>query len=200
MANEALHTIRFKRGEDEFELTSTAEEVAKVRAMLEPYVETTFAEAGGPVEEEGEEKPAAADKARAARGGRRGRRRGGRRQQAESGSGDERAAVRERLLNTPLEGFPKMGSKPTARLAGYATLAWAREKLGIDGLTAPEIQAFIESKWRLKRSQQAFGQALSEHVRSGEIDVQGSPKVYRLMAPGDEALAQMLAELPDKKS
>jgi hypothetical protein len=183
MANEQLHTIRFKRGDDEFELTSTAEEVASWREALEPAISQTFKTAQAPAPKPVRETP------RAPRGG------GRRRQRApRGGSEGARTAIRERLLGASLEGFPKIGSKPSALLAGYATLSWARAKFDIDGLTAGEIRAFISSKWRLRRSAQAYNQALSRRVREGEIDVGGQPKEFRLMAPGEEKLKELLAE------
>jgi hypothetical protein len=90
-----------------------------------------------------------------------------------------------------------VGHKPGSLLAGFALLSWAHKKLQIDGLTAPEIQAFYDAKWRLKRTPQAYGQALSARQRSGEIDVKGSPRVFRLMNPGESALAEMLKKVAD---
>src|SRR5438045_1090676 len=101
---EPLHTIRFKSGGMEFELTSTADEVAKAREALEPLLLAGL-DAGVAEELEGGESGGVPGSQSAGkRAVRRAPRR--RRREAAAGTGDERAEIREKLLGAPIEGFP----------------------------------------------------------------------------------------------
>src|SRR6185437_11599169 len=122
-------------------------------------------------------------------------------QQRGGGSSDQRADVTEKLMNTSLDGFAKVGNKPSARIAGYAALDWARKKAGIDGLTAPEIQEFLSSRLRLKNTYQAYAAALGGQVKSGEVDRIGTkPRIFKLMGSGETALAEHVKSLAQPKS
>src|SRR4051812_21297704 len=122
-----LHTIRFKRSGTEFEMTGSRDDVRRAWTTLEAAVVAAFAHttANGhgngddPAEHTGETKTTA--------------KRRSRRQNQRASSTDERADVAGKLVNTSLNGFPKLGSKPSARFAAYAALGWARSKAGIDG-------------------------------------------------------------------
>jgi hypothetical protein len=194
MANE-LHTIRFKRGGVEFELIGSEERVIEAWTKLEDAVVAAFAEdaeessSGDPSAENGNGKDRQATKTK-------------RRTKSFKGhQGDDalRADVAEKLSNTSIDGFAKLGSKPSARFAGYAALDWARKKADIDGLTAPEIQEFLSSRLRIKNTYQAYAAALGGQAKSGEIDKLGTrPRIFRLMNPGEEALAAHVKGLAAK--
>lgn len=197
VASGDLHTIRFKTGSVEFELTSSAPEVAKARELLADAITAAFS--NPPDEDAAGSEPgdvsgdSTTKKTRKRRSSRRSN------TSAVSGGSDARNATRDKLLGASLEGFPPVGDKPASLLAGYALLSWAHKKLDIDGLTAQEIQAFYNGKWRLKRSYQAFSQALAKRVRTGDVDVQGSnPQVFRLMSSGETELAGMLKKANER--
>jgi hypothetical protein len=182
MADE-LHTIRFKREGVEFELTGSQEEVARAWTSLEPAVVAAF-----------EKAPPSGDSRQATENGDSGEATTKKRRRRTSGqrrSGttiNERADVKQKLAETPLDGFAEIGNKPTSRMAGYAALAWAHKKAGIDGLTSQEIQRFLSSRLRIKNTYQAYAAALGARVKSGEIDKVGN--LYKLMGKGENALAE----------
>ena len=196
VASNDLHTIRFKSGDFEFELISSAQEVAKAREALTDAIATAFSGAtadddvGGAADEKADqEKP---NKTRA--------KRPPRRTAVAAAGGGDRKATRDKLLAASVESFPQIGDKPTALLAAMVVVSWAHKKLGIDGLTSQEIQVFLADRRRIKRSYQAYAAALDRRVASGEVDVQGNnPKVYRLMAPGETTLADLLTKTTEKK-
>jgi len=186
VTSEPLHSLRVKARDVEFELTSTAEEVAAARALLTPLVEAAFSGSGPPDEDAG----SAADHVPQRKRKRRPPSSGSRR----SGDGD-REGVLEKLLDASVDRFPNVGDNPSSQLASYAILAWALDELEIDGLTAQEIQAFYDKRRRLKRSYQAYAQALAKRVPSGEIDIKGDkPQVYRIMNTGKTTLKGLLEE------
>jgi hypothetical protein len=193
---EPLHTIRFRSGGMEFELISTAEEVAKAREALEPLLLAGLDV--GEVDELGGESPAGDGATTRKRTPKRPAKRK-RRSTASEVTGDARGEIRSRLLDAPLEGFPEIGQKPVSMYAAYAVLSWAHSKLGIDGLTAQEIQEFMREKWRLGRSYQAYSKPMNGRLRTGEVHASGdAPRVYRLMGPGETALKKWLAEQAKK--
>jgi hypothetical protein len=186
--SEQLHTVRFKRGSVEFELTSTAAEIAEVRRVLEPAF---FAALSRPARDE---KAAALDHAlgsiaaTAAEGAREPRRpRSPRRLETRETLG--RAGVWEKLLGAELDEFPVLGDRPDALYAAYALLRWARDTLNLDGLTAHEIQAFLTMKLHLPYASEAYAASMIAREPVGEVEIIGDhPKVYRLTKRGERFL------------
>ncbi len=58
-------------------------------------------------------------------------------------------------------------------MEGFAVLSWANAELGIDGLSAQDVQALM-SKRRVKRSYQAYSGAFNNRIAKGEIDTTGN--------------------------
>src|SRR5690242_16933695 len=117
---EELHSIRFKTADAEFELRSTAEEVAKARAFLEDAVLAALSGSGTSdviPETDGTGQAAAQGDAVKRTAKRRPTRRRSTTRQTDGG---ERAEIRETLLAAPVEDFPDIGAKPNALYAGYA--------------------------------------------------------------------------------
>jgi hypothetical protein len=185
MADE-LHTIRFKREGVEFELTGSREEVTRAWESLKPAVVTAFEQATS----NGSTRPSTTENGDVESGEgkakKRRRKTGG--QQRRAATSSERADVEKKLTETPLDGFAQIGSDPSARIAGYAALDWARTKADTDGLTAQEIQRFLSSRLRIKNTYQAYAAALGGRVKSGEIDKVGN--LFKLMGKGEDALAE----------
>ena len=198
MADDRSHSIRFKRGATEFEMTGSATEIGAAWRRLESAVVEAFTSVEDIDDDDGADVAAAgAGTSATAPKTPTPRKRTSRRRNTSGSSGgapSERADVKEKLAAASMEKFPKVGPKPSARYAAFATLSWANKELKIDGLTAPEIATFMADRRRIKRSQQAFGQALSGRVSVGEVDVQGDPRVFRLMGEGETALAAFVAE------
>jgi hypothetical protein len=183
---EQLHTVRFKRGSVEFELTSTAAEIAEVRRILEPAF---FAALNRPARDE---KSPALDVALgsfAATAGETAPRRPRSPRRFESHETLGRTGVWEKLLVAPLDDFPALGERPAALYAAYALLRWARETLSLDGLTAHEIQAFLTMKLHLPYASEAYAASMISREPVGEVEILGDhPKVYRLTKRGERVL------------
>ncbi len=191
------HILRFKRGGIEFEIVSTAEQVATVWMSIEPSVVEAFA--SGEVEEEEETEQVEPTTTEGTDRTRTRRRRTTRRRAPGSGEGrGGRAEIASRLADADLTKFPKLPARPSAQMVGYATLHWAHSELDIDGLTATEIARFNTDRRRFSRTHQAFTQALGKRVSSGEVDVRGTPQVFRLMADGETALKTYIEEQAKK--
>jgi hypothetical protein len=189
MADE-MHTIRFKRGGIEFELTGSQEQVSRAWGSLEASVVTASTQAVSNGDAEGAENgngesgEAPKKKRRKAATSRR-----------NAATNDERAEVEAKLKETSLDGFAHLGSNPSSRIAGYAALSWARAKADVDGLTAQEIQRFLSSRLRVKATYQAYAAALGGRVKDGEVDKVGN--LFRLMGKGDTALAEHVKKVAE---
>jgi hypothetical protein len=189
MADE-MHTIRFKRGGIEFELTGSQDEVSRAWGSLESAVVTAFTQAASSGDTEptengsGESGDTPKKKRRKAATSRR-----------NAATNNERAEVEAKLKETSLDGFVQLGSNPSSRIAGYAALSWAREKADVDGLTAQEIQRLLSSRLRIKATYQAYAAALGGRVKDGEVDKVGN--LFRLMGKGDTALAEHVKKVAE---
>jgi hypothetical protein len=185
MENE-LHTIRFKRGSVEFELTGSEGQVATAWTALEPAVVGAF-EQGSSYDDVGDEQ--AIDNGSGNGDAPKKRRKRTTSAQRSATTNSERADVDKLLMETSLDSFDfaQLGNNPSSRIAGYAVLDWAHKKLDTDGLTSQEIQKFLSVRLRVKATYQAYAHALSLRVKVGEIDKVGN--IYRLMGKGEEALA-----------
>src|SRR3954451_21483715 len=118
--DDRLHTIRFKRGDTEFELTSTREDVARAWGALDEAVIISFAPAA----------PAPADAAETGGGGGTGRKRRttGRKKTGAAAGGantDGAQTPADVLAAARIDDFPEIGDDPPALMAGYAVLQWA---------------------------------------------------------------------------
>jgi hypothetical protein len=184
MANDQLHTIRFKRGSDEFELTGSQEDIARAWTTLAPSVVATFQED----EKEAVPKADQRDVSTQASKKRTQPKRGKRKQPTQDADD-----MLEKLLGAPLDKFPELGKSPKALYAAFATLNWSNEELGIDGLTASEIREFLLKKKRIKNTAAAYRNALKNRDRA--VDFSGSPERFRLMAPGERANAAYVEAL-----
>ena len=143
MASEPLHTLRFKHGSAEFELTSTADEVAGARAALSEAILAAFTNAE-PEGDEGGNGSSTAPKRKTS-----GRRQTKPKGPASEGSGNTKGPWTRSSLRLS-DGFPDIGKQPEARWAAYAVLSWAHKVLEIDGLSAQDIQKFMAARWRMK--------------------------------------------------
>ncbi len=100
--------------------------------------------------------------------------------------------IRAKLGVAPLDDFPEGAEGASAGIAGYATLRWARDTLGEDGLTVPEIYSFLYGRLRQPNSSPAYLIAFKRDPRA--VSGSGNPTVWRLMKPGDAALDAYLAK------
>jgi len=183
MAEEPLHSIRFRRDGVEFEMTGTREDVAAAWDALQAPVVAAFTGTRQaapkkelPGEENGEEDANKTPKRRRKPGTRKA-----------SGGGAAGSENLTKLLGSQVHDFPEIGDDPGALYAGYATLQWARDKLGIDGLTAADVRTFLADKLRIKYTSNAYRQAFGTTPKA--IDRTGNrPQVFKLMAPGARAL------------
>jgi hypothetical protein len=193
MAEAGNHSIRFKRGAVELEMTSTPEQIAAVWTSLEDSVVGAFSSTGDvdDLENDGQDEQTGNGDPTKRRTPR--RRSPRKRTTASSGAGGREDVV-SKLAEASMASYPKVGPRPSALMAGYATLSWAHTELKIDGLTAAEIATLNKDRRRFSRTPQAFGQALGRRVGEGEVDVQGNPHVFRLMGHGEKALQQHIAE------
>jgi len=189
--SEQLHTVRFKRGNVEFELTSTPAEVAKLRKVLEPAVLAALAgDHDSPRSLDEDLTVVAAVKTETAK---RPARRPRVLHDVQGGEGEQRATVWQNLLAAAPDGFPSIGARPDALYAAYMLLRWARETLDIEGLTAHEIQAFLTMKLHLPYASEAYAAAIASRAHNGEVEVIGDqPKVYRLTESGERLLRKRI--------
>jgi hypothetical protein len=191
VAETTLHTIRFKDGDIEFEMTSSPEEVARVWSLLEATVSQAFAS----------DRPAR-PQTPASMGGSTSNGKKPRKQRrkatapssasASSASGGARDTSLDALLAASVEDFPEIGKDPSALIAGLATLSWARNSLQIDGLTISEIHKFLSQKWRLSFTAEAYRFAFKQYPRMFQSS--GRPTVYKLMSRGETALNEHIQE------
>jgi hypothetical protein len=173
-----------KRGGNEFELTGSQEDVARAWITLEPSVVAAFQDndpetepQGSQTDGNGERKaPKQAPKKRVQP-----------QRQKTKKQDQQQDETLETLLAAPRDKFPELGKSPKALYAAYATLNWANEELGIDGLTASEIREFLLKKKRIKNTAAAYRNALKNRDRA--VDFSGSPERFRLMAPGERSNA-----------
>jgi hypothetical protein len=186
---EGLHTIRFKRDGVEFEMTGSQEDVEKAWAALEPSVVSAFTEAqtGGRRRQQqasepdpgdqgnGNGKPKAKPKPKSRRSA-----------SGATKSGGEREEILTKLLDADFDTFPELPNNAKAVYTGLATLRWARDELGIDGLAITEIHRFLSDKLRYGQTSEAYRLAFKSLPRA--TNATGTPKIYRLMRPGDDAL------------
>lgn len=182
--SEQAHSIRFKRDGVEFELTGSETDVQKAWSALESSIVGAFGRAA-------EQHPRApkpdSEKQTADTGDMqtKAKRRGGRR--TTGGKTDE---VLDKLLNADFDTFPALPDDAQAVYTGLATLQWAKDTLGIDGLTIAQIHKFLSQKLRYSQSQNAYTNAFSRSPRS--TNGTGTPKIFRLMRAGDAALGAYL--------
>jgi hypothetical protein len=185
MAEEQLHSIRFRRDDVEFEMTASASDIASAWARLEPVLMTVLGEA---TRETG--RTGARETQREAADSRRRRRAATSRARQEG----DRADIANQLASAAIDEFPELGQSPQGLYVAYAALKWARDELGIDGLTPSEIQHFAAQRLRLRNTQGAYRNALNRAGRA--VDVRGNrPQVFHLMAPGERALEAYVREV-----
>lgn len=179
---EQLHSLRFKKGGVELELTGTRDDVMGAWQKLEGAAVEAFAsESSRP-----EPAPSTGSSTQGSKTPERKPRKKTTRTRASSGE-SKREDNLSKLLAAQVDEFPEVGDSPTALYAGYATLRWAKDSLGIDGLTAKEIQTFLQQKLRIKNSPNAYRLAFSGQPRA--VDASDDyPAVFRLMRPGETAL------------
>src|SRR4051794_28648315 len=124
VAEGPMHSIKFKRNGVEFEMSGSADDVAKAWAALHPTVVASFEHAASrtPRRENTSESASTTDN-----GGDGARRRTTRKRGPSTG---ERATSSNlpMLLAAQVDDFPEIGETPTALYAAYATLKWARDK------------------------------------------------------------------------
>jgi hypothetical protein len=189
-----MHTIRLKVGEAEFELIGTMEQVSTAWKALQSAVV-------------GAMKPSAPTKPMRARNAAgtteaaapRRERRPARRTPAPKGGRSERPDVMEKLVKADFATFPDLPSDAKSLYVGLATLRWARDQHGIDGLALTELQKFLAEKASRTQPVEAYRSAFKQ-LRAGEVHSTGSPKVYRLMAPGEKLLDAYLQTVAPSES
>jgi hypothetical protein len=175
-------TIRFKRGDVEFELTGSQADVAKAWAAIEESVVASFAA------------PTTLRRPAGSNGGSRSERRKSTTRKRSAPAGERSTSdVRKRLLDAKLDSFPEIGKNPPAVYVGYAVLRWAREELEIGELTVPDIHA-VAHKLRIGYSENAYREAFRPHARAVN-KTSKSPQTYELMNPGDDALDTYLEQV-----
>jgi hypothetical protein len=186
MADATLHSIRFKDGEVEFEMTGTADDVTRVWLLLEGPVTRAFtseqgsrsnnrASGSAPTDDKTRKKTKRTTRTAAANSG----------PSSTTAGRDENL---DKLLSAPVEDFPEIGDDPAALYAGLATLSWARHSLEIDGLTISEVHKFLSQKWRLSHTAEAYRFAFKQQPRYFQSS--GRPAVFKLMSRGEKALAE----------
>jgi hypothetical protein len=180
-------TIRFKRDGVEFELTSSQEDVARAWASLEESIVGAF--------------KAPPSRRGASGGGEAASQEGARRTQRRKASGAGGGAsasqddVRTKITQAQLDDFPELGTDPSALVVGYAVLRWARDKLGIEELTAPHIYAVSHDRLRVPHTVSAYREAFRVRPRAVHKNTAVKPQSFKLMNPGDQALDTYLSSL-----
>lgn len=176
-------SMRFRRDGVEFELSGSAEDVRKAWTALEALVVAAYAEPARSSANSGTKRLGEGSTGETP--GRRPRRKSTR---GSTATGEAKPESNlSKLLAARVDEFPEIGDNPTALYAGYAVLRWAKETLGIDGLTATDIQEFLQQNLRIKNSSNAYRVAFANQPRA--VDASGDrPAVFRLMRPGEKAL------------
>ncbi len=202
--NSETHYLRLRRGDVEFEIRGSAEMVAGAWAELSGQVSDAFTQqptsSGGtfqgasdePTPQKGSSAAEAVVEAKPKKPRPRPRRRSA---PGNSSANDERARVAGIIANAPFDEFPDLGDKPSALYIGYAVLQWMRDEHGVDGLTAKEIQSVADGRLRRPNTSNAYQGAFRNQSRA--VSDTGSPKVYRLMVPGERALEAFLRMVSD---
>jgi hypothetical protein len=194
---DANSTIRFKRGDVEFELVGSASDVSRAWASLSGVIANAFAESTPPRERgsgEGDTQGEQTTRKQTARKKTTRKKTTARAAGGTRGQAKDRSKTLQKLLDAKRDTFPDLGSSPTALYAGYATLSWARKELDIDGLTASEIQKFCQQKLRIRNTAAAYRNAFNSVPKA--VDASNDyPAVFRLMRPGEEALSTYLEQV-----
>ena len=198
--SENEHYLRLKRGDVEFEIRGSSENVAAAWLGLREQVESAFAAPKGSQGGSGttrREAPAGPPPPRArdeAEDETKKRRPRARRQPAPSGGpgSGERTEIQTVLATAPKDDFPDIGDESTAFIAGCAVLWWMRERHGVEGLTAFEVHSFTSGRLRLPNGVAAYRKAFARKSRA--VDAVGRPAIFRLMMPGEKALEAYLAK------
>jgi hypothetical protein len=185
----SLHSIKFKRNGVEFEMAGSADDVAKAWAALEPTVVASFEAAASATPTR--RRSTSSGTGFPSEGGNGGGRKRTTRKRAMATPAEGRSGNLSTLLAAQVDDFPEIGETPTALYAAYATLMWASDKLEIDGLTADEIQQFLQQKLRIKNTSNAYRLAFKSQPRA--VDASNTrPAVFKLMRPGERALEAYL--------
>ena len=174
------NTIRFKRGDIEFEMTGSQADLAKAWAALEGSVVAAFQKSA----------TTAAGKPAATATPDRTRKKSTRRRAPSARTDSAKSDVRAKLGGAKLDSFPEVGKNPPALETGYAVLRWARDELGITELTVPDIHA-VAHRLRIPHSVNAYREAFRNHPRAAN-KTNKTPATYELMNPGDDALESYL--------
>jgi hypothetical protein len=180
-----LRGFRFKRDGVEFELTGSQTEVEKAWGALESSVVSAFTEAQGGGRRRQQHAPDP-DASEMGKGRTKTKTKSRRATSGTAKPAGERDEILKKLLDADFDTFPELPNNATAVYTGFATLRWAKDELDIDGLTITEIHRFLSDKLRYGQTGEAYRYAFKQLPRA--TNATGSPKVYRLMRPGGEAL------------
>jgi hypothetical protein len=188
--SDQVHTIRFKRDGVEFELTGSEADVQKAWSALESSVVSAFGRGTAQHQAPAPEPQAKGKSSDGGEGQTKVRKRTSRRSAGGTKSPDGRADVLKKLLDADHDTFPELPDDAQAVYKALAALQWARETLAIDGLSIGEIRTFLSEKLRYSETAPAYRYGLNQLPRA--TNGTGSPKVYKLMRPGDQALEAYL--------
>lgn len=103
-------------------------------------------------------------------------------------SASDAGSVVERFQQLSRERARAVDSEESARGRAMALLRVARDELGVDGMSAPEIASVLTDKFRWRVTRQAIGQALDTAGRMVDRVKVGRAVSYRLMSEGERWL------------